>query len=128
MYYTGICHIINGCGLSNVGHGQFLYIVNQKWVITAVKQRLRDQFIKIGRLKSVIHQRELHTEFLNQILDMKKKYLDVLPLKFRKIIAKFRTSNHDLPIELGRWDGTPINERTCPLCKTNRIADEFRYL
>lgn len=41
-----IRQIFDSCGLSNVWHSQFLNIVNQKWVSTAVKQRLQDQFIQ----------------------------------------------------------------------------------
>ena len=43
-------------------------------------------------------------------------------------IIKFRTANFKLPIELGRWDGTPTADRKCTLCNTNDIGDDFHYL
>ena len=39
-----------------------------------------------------------------------EKYLDILPSKFRKLLVKFRTSNHRLPIETGRWLGIPLDD------------------
>ena len=31
-----------------------------------------------------------------------EKYLNIIPERFRKLIIKFRTSNHYLPLETGR--------------------------
>lgn len=83
-----IYQIFNSCGLSNVWHSQFLNIVNQNWVSTAVKQRLQDQLNNSS--KGVIY-KFFKTNFGYE------KYLDILPMKFRKILVKFRTSNHHLP-------------------------------
>ena len=41
---------------------------------------------------------------------------------------KFRTSNHNFPVETGRWSGVPRAERLCYLCNSPAIADEFHYL
>ena len=38
----------------------------------------------------------------------------------------FRTRNHRLPIEVGRWSGIQINQRLCSFC--NELGDEFHYL
>ena len=43
-------------------------------------------------------------------------------------MVKFRTANFKLPIETGRWENVPINERKCLLCDTNDIGDSFHYL
>lgn len=42
-------------------------------------------------------------------------------------MAKFRTCNHKLPIEVGRWHKVERNERKCLFCKNN-IGDEFHFL
>ena len=41
-------------------------------------------------------------------------------------MAKFRISNHRLRIETGRYDNTPVDERTCMICHT--IEDEQHVL
>ncbi len=43
-------------------------------------------------------------------------------------VVKFRTSNHKLPIETGRWNGIERSERKCNLCNLKDIGDEFHYL
>ena len=40
----------------------------------------------------------------------------------------WRTSNHNLPIETGRWKKIPITERKCTLCQSVDLGDEFHYL
>ena len=44
----------------------------------------------------------------------------------RNILA-FRTRNHRLQVEVGRWVGLPINERKCDFCNDD-IGDEFHFL
>ncbi|MES9884249.1 MAG: reverse transcriptase family protein [Sedimenticola sp.] len=43
-------------------------------------------------------------------------------------IVRFRTSNHKLPIETGRWNNIDVANRKCILCTANNIGDEFHYL
>ena len=43
-------------------------------------------------------------------------------------LLKFRLSNHRLPVETGRWENTPLEDRKCILCRKYDIGDEFHYL
>ena len=43
-------------------------------------------------------------------------------------IIKFRTTNHRLPVETGRWQGKSLGERFCTLCNNCQIGDEFHYI
>ena len=52
--------------------------------------------------------------------------LTQLPTRLSKQLVAFRTRNHRLPIEVGRWRGVPANERICPYCK--ELGDEFHYI
>lgn len=45
----------------------------------------------------------------------------------KQILARFRTSNHKLPIETGRWNDIERSNRLCNLCKRD-IGDEFHYI
>ena len=47
--------------------------------------------------------------------------------KRRRILSRWRLSNTDLRIETGRYNGTPLNERTCLYCP-KEIEDEFHAL
>ena len=55
-------------------------------------------------------------EYLTNICNVKK----------RKILTKFRLSNHTLMIEKGRHFKLEIKERLCPLCQT--VEDEIHFL
>ena len=54
-------------------------------------------------------------------------YIKFLPNKQVKILTAFRTRNHRLPVELGRWSSIPLSERICLLCNSE-IGDEFHYI
>ena len=57
-----------------------------------------------------------------------EKYLDILPFKQRVLLTKFRVSNHNLPVETGRWEGLSRDQRKCPTCPNIVLGDEFHYL
>ena len=57
-----------------------------------------------------------------------EKYLDVLNDKNRFIFCRFRTSNHRLRIEVGRWTNIKRHNRLCQLCQSCEIGDEFHYV
>lgn len=44
-----------------------------------------------------------------------------------KRMFAFRTRNHRLPVECGRWFGIALQDRKCKFCNTD-IGDEFHYL
>lgn len=52
----------------------------------------------------------------------------MLPSKLRKILVKFRTTNHHLPVEIGRWGIVERSKRYCNLCNCNKIGDEFHVI
>ena len=57
-----------------------------------------------------------------------ENYLTALPYKYSKQIAKFRTSNHRLPIERQRYENIAREERKCDLCTLGFIGDEYHYI
>jgi len=58
----------------------------------------------------------------------REKYLDCIPNTiFKKALARFRVSSHDLYIESGRRMGLPTTQRLCPF-GCNQIEDEFHFL
>ena len=59
-----------------------------------------------------------------------EKYITELSLKSAITLAKFRTTNHKLPIEKGRWENILLerNQRTCNICNRNALGDENHFL
>jgi hypothetical protein len=44
------------------------------------------------------------------------------------LFPTIRTSNHRLPIEVGRWTNVERRNRLCQLCQSREIGDEFHYV
>lgn len=53
--------------------------------------------------------------------------LDTTQTHLLTYFTRFKVGNHKLPVETGRWDGTPFAERYCQRCP-REIGDEFHYL
>ena len=57
-----------------------------------------------------------------------EKYLTIIKNpNIRKIISQFRVSNHKLPIERGRYENIPRDQRICKLCDSGEVEDEFHF-
>lgn len=54
-------------------------------------------------------------------------YINVLSPILCKCLMSYRTRNHRLPVEVGRWQSIPLNERLCSYCESD-IGDEYHYL
>ena len=54
-----------------------------------------------------------------------EKYLTILNGNLAKIMLRFRTENHKLPVEVGRWHNIELIERKCQLCHSSSIGDKF---
>ena len=55
-------------------------------------------------------------------------YLYIFSDKDRITLCKFRTCNHRLPIEIGRWQNVDRSDIICHICQTAEIGDEFHYI
>ena len=57
-----------------------------------------------------------------------EKYFKKLDDRNITTLCRFRTTNHKLPIETGRWQNIARENRKCLLCKSGDIGDEFHYI
>ena len=58
----------------------------------------------------------------------RENYINTLSGPSLLTMFKFRTANHKLPVEVGRWANVELSDRKCLLCQNNQIGDEFHYL
>ena len=58
-----------------------------------------------------------------------ENYLVVIkdPYK-RKCLSRFRVSNHNLQIEIGRYQNIPREERLCKICNSGEVENETHLL
>ena len=57
-----------------------------------------------------------------------ESFLKSLPEVYSLALLKFRCSNHKLPTEQGRKNGTPRELRLCRACDMGEIGDEFHLI
>ena len=99
---------------------------NSKWLVKATHQKLTDLFLNEWKSQVDSNSSCYIYRLFKQTFGF-EDYLIHAPAKFRKYLIKFRTRNHRLPIEIGRWRRTPRENRKCHLCNTD-TGDEFHYL
>ena len=56
-----------------------------------------------------------------------EKYFDNLDYSNTLTVFRYRTGNHRLPIETGRFNNIEYKDRICKICNED-IGDEFHYL
>ena len=121
-----IQNILQNCGLNFIWLSQ--RVENKKWLLSVVKQTLKDQFQQNWIANCNASSKGLFYNLFTNYHFSFRKYLDLdLPRNNTEILARFRTSNHRLPIETGRWTNIPRNQRTCNLCGDG-LGDEYHYI
>ena len=56
-----------------------------------------------------------------------QKYFN-LPRQHMYALCKFKCANSRIPTITGRYSNKPLEDRTCTVCESNEIGDEFHYL
>ena len=51
-----------------------------------------------------------------------------LPRQYMYALCKFKCANSRIPTIMGRYANKPLEDRTCTVCESNEIGDEFHYL
>ena len=92
-----------------------------------ISERLKNQYFQVWA-DTVHHSGKsvCYRMFKNSI--NLEPYLLILPENMKNTFIKYRTSNHRLPIETGRWENITRSERVCTLCDKNLIGDEYHYV
>ncbi|MEW8546328.1 MAG: reverse transcriptase family protein [Candidatus Thiodiazotropha sp.] len=123
QWIENVKNILCSNGFSGVWYSQSF--INSSWLIKALKQKLNDIFIQ--NWSSQVQLTSESNIYKSYKTDFEQgKYISILSPPFCKTFIRFRTRNHRLPIEVGRWGGIPVNQRLCSFC--NELGDEFHFL
>lgn len=101
--------------------------IHQKNIKHIIKQTLIDQYYQNWN-QSLQHSSKGRNYSIFKSSVSLDNYLQLLGKKHYIPLAKYRTGNHHLPIEVGRWENIDISERKCTLCNKNDTGDEMHYL
>ena len=113
------------CKLGFSGIWQSQTVNNAKWLTAALKRKLQDQYIQEWMALSNSATSSTHYRLIKRQFEF-SKYLTILPENLSRKLLAFRTRNHRLPVEIGRWTGKPLSDRKCEHC--NDLGDEFHYI
>ena len=91
------------------------------------KQMLTDQVLQNWR-SSLTTSSKGKTLICSKIVLTWNDIFLILPNNLYINMVRFRTANHKLPIELGRWNNIEYDERKCDLCDQRSIGDQSHYL
>ncbi len=124
VWLRNVEDILNRCGLSDVFRNPHNY--STKWVGSRVETTLRDHFYQSWRSSVINSSKGINYKLIKEIPSF-EQYL-LLDKSLHPPLLKLRTSNHNFPVETGRWRGLSREDRTCPLCNSPSTADEIHYI
>ena len=101
--------------------------VNIAALKNSVIRTLKDQYMQNWETKLEKSSKGQHYRLLKNEMAF-EGYLSKYTKKIYSPLLKFRTSNHKLPVERGRWEKKKHNECVCTICNRNMIGDEFHYV
>lgn len=125
QWISFIEHIFNETGFSNIFRTQ--NFTSHEWVKAAIRQRLQDHYMQ--KWNQIVYTSPKATSYrLYKETWGVEQYLTKLPPELRIPMCKFRTTNHRLAIERLRYVNVPRQNRTCHMCNSNQLGDEFHFL
>ncbi|MCG8046717.1 MAG: reverse transcriptase domain-containing protein [Candidatus Thiodiazotropha endolucinida] len=123
-WLENIKQLIEKSGFSNIWAAP--YQLNSRWFCQSFKQKLQDMFLQKWDALCNVSSSGLNYRIFKTKFEM-NNFISNLTNKECKSLIAFRTRNHKMPVETGRWHSIPLNERLCTLCSSD-VGDEYHYL
>jgi len=117
--------LLGECGMGYLWDLQS--VTSMSWFKNAVKLRLEDQY-KQSWHSQVVQSPKCYNYRLYKDLFRFEKYLVQLPWLQRRWFCKFRTGNHKLAVEQGRYNNTERHLRFCNICDEQKLGDEYHFV
>ena len=126
-----------------IGHTDFkkmnadYKITNSNQFTNILKSKLKKEYIQSWKVEingcreNEVEGNKLRTyKLFKDNFEMEKYLTNVKDYSQRKMLARFRLSDHNLEIELGRRrrPKIPKDKRLCQKCKTNSVEDEVHFI
>ena len=119
--------IFDNCGFSYIFY-EGVSLRNRLYICDLIKQNLNDQFEQEWRDHCQNSSKgKSYRLFTNDIFEIQNYITSEICNNEIRTLARFRCTNHKLPIEIGRWINLDREERMCNLCESD-IGDEFHYV
>ncbi|XP_067652544.1 uncharacterized protein [Haliotis asinina] len=121
---SAIENILRDTGFYHVWMSQS--IVSPNVLKTNVKRVLIDQFYQSWNATTNASSKGKYYILYKEVHNLNPNLLELLP-NLRIWYTRFRTANHRLPIETGRWTSIAVSDRKCTLCN-DAVGEEYHFL
>ena len=125
-WLDGVKNILNECGM------YFLWEnckdINKEWFKNAVKQRLIDQFIQLWNFELENSQKGYNYRIFKTEFKTENYINSCISDSLKILFCKFRTCNHQLAVEMGRYQDIPREDRSCTVCDSLVLGDEYHFI
>ena len=92
-----------------------------------LKLNFKDQFLQQWNSEMQVSNKGKMYSMLKKGFEM-ENYLKTLPSNLSQFLCWFRTANHSLPVEIGRWSNIDHHLRKCDMCTASEVGDEYHTL
>ena len=127
QYLKNVHKILIDTGLPYVWETHDISLVNKTWFTNHIKNHSQDMYIL-----------QWHTDLVNSSMYQTyrifknnfscENYFRMLPYNCAISLARFRTTNNPLPVNVQRFLNVEREDRICTLCDRREVGDEFHYL
>ena len=124
-WISEIKKILNHCGRQEAWLNQFSYV--NKHLKTEIQQILLDQNLQNWNSQLQESHKGKYYAVIKESLSLEKRLLKLNKSEYLTFI-KYRSSNHFLPVEQGRFNNIDYSDRKCRLCNSTDTGDEMHYL
>ena len=104
----------------------FYRLIDERWNKENINQCLWEQFQRNWNDDLQTCSKAINYRIFKDTFGF-EDYFNILDEKDFFLVCKFRTVNHRLPIECGRWQNLERENRKCNSCNSD-IGDEFHYI
>ena len=106
--------------------------INQNQIDTfssklVLKQIMLDQFLQNWHSDLTKSNKGKNYSIFKESIEL-EHYFTILPKHLYVNMVRFRTGNHKLPVETGRWNTIEYRERKCLLCEKQSVGDELHFI
>ena len=102
--------------------------INKEWFKNAVKQRLIDQFIQLWNFELENSQKGYNYRIFKTEFKTENYINSCISDSLKILFCKFRTCNHQLAVEMGRYQDIPREDRSCTVCDSLVLGDEYHFI
>ena len=89
-----------------------------------IQQTLHDQFLQMWRANLDNSSKGKNLNYIKDAVCLENFFL-ILPKHLYLKMVHFRTGNHKMPVETGRWQNIELDDR---ICDKNTLGDKFHCL